>query len=154
MLSLNFCQKKVKTPFSTPFPFSNLNEIIHPNAESIPEYIHHFASAMFVNESFWNNQTSITDELEREGNLDDHIDSYLSHTYMLKKTHDSRLSLKHMFRIKLQWQISDFSNNFDMLRFHFDRSLYKTVSGIVTLVNVITRYTTFQQVAGNGTIYF
>ena len=69
-------------------PFSNLNEIIHPNAESIPEYIHHFASAMFVNESFWNNQTSITDELEREGNLDDHIDSYLSHTYMLKKTHD------------------------------------------------------------------
>ena len=68
-------------------PFSNLNEIIHPKAESIPEYIRHFASAMFVNESFWNNRTSITDELEREGNSDDYIDTYLSYIDMLKKTY-------------------------------------------------------------------
>ena len=68
-------------------PFSNLNEIIHPIAESIPEYIRHFASAMFVNESFWNNRTSITDELEREGNSDDYIDTYLNYIDMLKKTY-------------------------------------------------------------------
>ena len=32
--------------------FTNLNEIIHPNAETIPEYIRHYASTMFVNSSF------------------------------------------------------------------------------------------------------
>ena len=32
--------------------FGNLNEIIHPNAENIPEYICHFASAAFVNADF------------------------------------------------------------------------------------------------------
>ena len=28
-------------------PFTDLNEIIHPRAESFPEYIRHFASALF-----------------------------------------------------------------------------------------------------------
>ena len=32
--------------------FRNLNEIIHPNAEKIPEYICHYASAAFVNSTF------------------------------------------------------------------------------------------------------
>ena len=39
----------------TNVPFSNLNDIIHPNAENIPEYIRHFASAMFIYGSFWMN---------------------------------------------------------------------------------------------------
>ena len=45
-------------------PFTGPNEIIHPNAESIPEYIRHFASAMFVNESFWNDSNAIIKELQ------------------------------------------------------------------------------------------
>ena len=32
----------------TNITLTDLNEIIHPNAENIPEYIRHFASAMFV----------------------------------------------------------------------------------------------------------
>ena len=35
-----------------------------------------------------------------------------------------------MFRTKLLCQIIDFSNNFELLHFHFDRWLYKTVSGM------------------------
>ena len=41
--------------------FTDPNEIIHPQAESIPKYIWHFASAMFA----------ITKELQIEGNTDD-----------------------------------------------------------------------------------
>ena len=46
-------------------PFTYLNEIIHPNAESIPEYIRHFASAVFVNQSYWPNTDTIIQELQR-----------------------------------------------------------------------------------------
>ena len=38
-------------------------------------------------------------------------------------------SAKHMFRAKLHSEILDFSNNFELLQFHFDRWPYKTVSG-------------------------
>ena len=48
--------------------FTNLNEIIHPNAESIPEYIRHYASAIFVNSSFWDDRTKLMEELQMEGN--------------------------------------------------------------------------------------
>ena len=87
-------------------PFSTLNEIIHPNTESIPEYIHHFASAMFVNESFWNNQTSITDELEREGNSNDYIDTYLSLfvTYLVIKGKLLVISYSNFKKIILQFR--------------------------------------------------
>ena len=53
--------------------FTDLNEIIHLNAESIPEHIRHFASVIFVNESFWNNPNAITEELQMEANTDDYI---------------------------------------------------------------------------------
>ena len=59
--------------------FTDLNEIIHPRAESIPEYTRHFASALFANDSFWNNVNAITHELQVEGNSDDYINSYLSY---------------------------------------------------------------------------
>ena len=39
--------------------FTNLNDIIHPSAENIPEALHHFASAMFYNSEFWNNDGKI-----------------------------------------------------------------------------------------------
>ena len=48
--------------------FTNLNEIIHPNAESIPKYIRHYASAIFVNSSFWDDRTKLMEELQMEGN--------------------------------------------------------------------------------------
>ena len=68
-------------------PFTDLNEIIHPQAESIPEYIRHFASAMFVNGSFSNNSDAITKELQIEGNTDDCRNTYLSYINMLKTTY-------------------------------------------------------------------
>ena len=48
--------------------FTNLNEIIHPNAESIPEYIRHYTSAIFVNSSFWDDRTKLIEELQMECN--------------------------------------------------------------------------------------
>lgn len=67
--------------------FTNLNEIIHPNAEDIPEYIRHYASAMFVNGSFWDDQTKLIQELEMEGHRQDYIDSFSSYIKMLKSTY-------------------------------------------------------------------
>ena len=40
-------------------PFSNLNEIIHPNAENITDNLLHFASAIFTNGEYWNNTAKI-----------------------------------------------------------------------------------------------
>ena len=48
--------------------FTNLNKSIHPNAESIPEYIWHYASAIFVNSYFWDDRTKLIEELQMEGN--------------------------------------------------------------------------------------
>ena len=68
-------------------PFTDPNEIIHPNAENIPEYIRHFASAIFVNESFWQNSNAIKQELQREGHSDDYINTYLSYVNMQRTTY-------------------------------------------------------------------
>ena len=65
-------------------PFTDLNEIIHPNAESIPEHIRHFASAIFVNDCFWNNPNAVTEELQMEANTDDYISTFLSYLNMLR----------------------------------------------------------------------
>ena len=35
-----------------------------------------------------------------------------------------------MFRVKLQYQIIDFSNNYKLLHFQFDRRIHKPVSGM------------------------
>ena len=64
-------------------PFTDLNEIIHPNAESIPEHIRHFAGAIFVNDCFWNNPNAVTEELQMEANTDDYISTFLSYLNML-----------------------------------------------------------------------
>ena len=53
---------------------------------------------------------------------------------------DSRLSSKLMFRAKSDSEIVDFSNNFQLLQFQFDRWLYKTVSG-GQLLNKSQNYT-------------
>ena len=37
---------------------------------------------------------------------------------------------QNMFRVKLQCQIIDFSNNYKLLHFQFDQWIYKTVSGM------------------------
>ena len=67
--------------------FIDLNEIILLNGESIPEYIWHCASAMFVNSSFWNDQTRVFEELKMEGHRNDYIQSYMSYIEILKFTY-------------------------------------------------------------------
>ena len=44
--------------------FTNVNKIIHPNVESIPEYIRDYASSIFVNSPFSDNQTKINEDLK------------------------------------------------------------------------------------------
>ena len=68
-------------------PFTDPNEIIHPNAENIPEYIRHFASAIFVNQSFWQKANAITQELQQEGHTDDCINTLLSYVNMQQTTY-------------------------------------------------------------------
>ena len=68
--------------------FRNLNEIIHPNAENIPEYIRHYASAVFVNGSFWNEQSKILNEIQYEGNHNDYINSYMNFIDMQHVTYN------------------------------------------------------------------
>ena len=70
------------------FSFSNLNDIIHSNAENIPEYIRHFASAVFVNGSFWMNLKPVAEELQKEGNFDNYVDTFLNYVGMLQKTYN------------------------------------------------------------------
>ena len=41
---------------------------------------------MFVNGSFWDDQTKVIQELEMEGHWQDYIDSYMSYMKMLKST--------------------------------------------------------------------
>ena len=67
--------------------FTNLNKIIHPNAESIPEYIRHYASAMFVNSSFWEDRSKVFEELQMEGHRHEYINSYMSYLDILKSTY-------------------------------------------------------------------
>ena len=69
-------------------PFTDLNEIIHPNAESIPEDIRHFAGAIFVNDCFWNNPNAVTEELQMEANTDDYRSTFLSYLNMLHATYN------------------------------------------------------------------
>ena len=66
--------------------FRNLNKIIHPNAENIPEYIRHYASAIFVNGSFWNDPSKILDEIKFEGRHSDYIRSYITFVDMQRTT--------------------------------------------------------------------
>ena len=68
-------------------PFRNLDEIIHPNAENIPEYIRHCASTIFINGSFWNDSSKILDDMKFEGHHNDYIQSYMSFINMQSKTY-------------------------------------------------------------------
>ena len=79
-------------------------------------------------------------QLEKESSTSRQLLSYIF-------PQDSRLSAKHMFRCKIQSDIMDFANNFEILSFQFDRWLYKTVSGLqfklelfINLVNFLYYY--------------
>ena len=63
--------------------FTDLNEIIHPQAEDIPEYIRHYASAVFINSSFWHDLKKVEDDMKMEGHSQDYISSYISYLQML-----------------------------------------------------------------------
>ena len=84
-------------------PFTDLNEIIHPNAESIPEHIRHFASAIYVNESFWNNPNAVTQELQMEANSNDYISTYLSYISMLQATYKLVTKGKYSSCFSFSW---------------------------------------------------
>ena len=43
---------------------------------------------MFVNGSFWDNQTKVIQELQMEGHRQDYIDLYMSYMKMLKSTYN------------------------------------------------------------------
>ena len=75
--------------------FTDLNKIIHPQAEDIPEYIRHYASAMFVNSSFWDDVKRVENDLKMEGHTQDYISSYMSYIQMLGSTY--RLVIKGKF---------------------------------------------------------
>ena len=75
--------------------FTDLNEIIHPQAEDIPEYIRHYASAVFVNGAFWNDSNRVLDEMKLEGHRSDYINSYVSYIDVQRTTY--RLFIKGEF---------------------------------------------------------
>lgn len=63
--------------------FTDLNEIIHPQSENIPEYIRYYAS---VNGSFLNDSNRVLDELKMEGHNSNYINSYTSYIDMQRTT--------------------------------------------------------------------
>ena len=77
--------------------FRDLNEIIHPNAKNIPEYIRHYASAIFVNGSSWNDSSKIVDDMKFKGHHNDYIQSYMSFINMQSKTYGLVTSFKLSF---------------------------------------------------------
>ena len=79
--------------------FMDLNEIIHPKAEDISEYICHYASAIFVNDSFWNDSNKVIAELKMEGHRQDYIDSYMSYVETLRITYSLVIKGKLFFVI-------------------------------------------------------
>lgn len=58
--------------------FRNINDIIHPNAGNITEYIRNYASAAFVNGSSWNGKSRILNEIQFQGNHNNYINSYMN----------------------------------------------------------------------------
>ena len=70
------------------FPFLYLDEIIHPNAEKIPDHIHHFVSAMYCNNSFWCNFMKILPEMEMEGHRNNYIQTYISYLNSLRANYN------------------------------------------------------------------
>ena len=62
--------------------FTDLYEIIHPKAEDIPEYIRHYASAVFVNSLFWDDSKKVADGMKMVGHSQDYISSYMSYLQM------------------------------------------------------------------------
>ena len=79
--------------------FIDLNEIIHQLAENIPEYIRHYARAVFINDSFWNDSNKVLDDVKMEGHRSDYIDSFMSYVDMQQTTY--RLVTRDKFRFYL-----------------------------------------------------
>ena len=82
-------------------PFLHLNEIIHRYAEEIPNHIHHFASAIHCNSTFWCNDRKIRCEMEMESHKDDYILTYVSYLNALRANYD--LYAKGFFFVTLQF---------------------------------------------------
>ena len=79
-------------------------------------------------------------QFEKESSTSTQLLSYIF-------SQDSRLSAKHMFRCKIQSEIMDFANNFELLSFQLDHWLDKTVAGLqlnlelfINLLNFLYHY--------------
>ena len=59
--------------------FTDLNEIINPLAEDISEYTWYYASAIFVNCSFWDDSKKVEDNMEMERHSQDYISWYMNY---------------------------------------------------------------------------
>lgn len=69
-------------------PFTNLDDIIHSNAENIIESLWHFASAMFINGCYWNDADKIRRDLETECHKSDYVLTYLNYISMTKASYN------------------------------------------------------------------
>ena len=88
-----------------------MKSFIH--AENIPDYIPHYASAMFVNETFWNENSKILQELQLEGHCNDYIESYMSYVEMQCTT----------YKLVTKGKLSFFMQNFYF--FHYQYFFFK-----------------------------
>ena len=88
-----------------------MKSFIH--AENIPDYIRHYASAMFVNETFWNDNSKILQELQLEGHCNDYIKSYMSYVEMQCTT----------YKLVTKGKLSFFMQNFYF--FHYQYFFFK-----------------------------
>ena len=64
-------------------PFVNINNIIHPNAESISSSLLHFASGMYYNSEYWEDTHRVRQDMELESHYNDYIESYISYLSMM-----------------------------------------------------------------------
>lgn len=92
--------------------FRDLNEIIHPNAENIPEYIRQYPSATFVNGDLWNDPSKIKEDMKFEAHNTDYILSYLNYVKMQSTTYNlvakGKFSVVYTFFYSYKINIIDF----------------------------------------------
>ena len=90
-------------------PFLHLNEIIHPNAEEIPDHIRH------CNNTFWCNNMEIHSEMEMEGRKDEYVQTYISYLNALRANYD-RYAKVFFFFYLLQYRLFELASNFLVLK--------------------------------------
>jgi len=112
------------------FPFTDLNQLLHPRSEEIPEHLRYIASAVHCNPAFWEDDDCIKDFLIKEGNRDSFVSSVLSYFKSI------RTSLSLYFegrfnRIPLADGISDFALSIQDMSTS-QRRIYVTITDLLS----------------------